>query len=148
MAYTENLSQALGLIGCVIPATAATGSSLVTEAINIANTRRALFTLQLGAVATSGAAQILVQGATASAATYATITSLTSNVLTASGVVQSEATNENIVALNLGYTWLKGVINVTGANVSGVAMTVYGGIARYDPASAYNTAYTLAPVVF
>ena len=146
--YTEQLSQALGFVGSVIPGTAATGSSLATEAIDLSKFRRYLFTLQLGAVATSGAAQIIVQGATASGATYATITSLTSNVLTASGAVQSELTDEGIVSLASGYTWAKGIINVTGANVSGVGLTVYGGVSRYGPGSQYNKTYVAAPVIF
>lgn len=132
----------------MIPATAATGSSLATEAIPLSKQRRTLFTLQLGAVATSGAAQILVQGATASGATFTTITALTSNVLTGSGAVQSEATNEGIVSLGSGFTWIKGVINVTGANVSGVALTAYSVDARYEPNSGNNAAYVLAPTVF
>ncbi len=143
--YTENLSQALGVVGCVIPATAATGSSLVTEAIAMAANRRVLFNLTLGDVATSGAAQILVQGATASGAGFTTITGLTSNVLTASGVVQSESTAEQLVALNLGYTWIKGVINVTGANVSGVSLLALAGDTRYGPAT--NAAYRATPTV-
>jgi hypothetical protein len=144
--FTENLSQALGVVGCVIPATAATGSSFATEAIALAANRRVGFYLTLGAVATSGAAQILVQGATASAGSYTTITSLTSNVLTASGVTISEATAEQIVALNLGYTWIKGIANVTGANVSGVSMLALAGETRYHPATSQS--YVASAVVF
>jgi len=146
--YTEQLSQQLAFMGQVIPATAATGSSMVTEAIPLGNQRRTLFTLQMGGFATSGAAQILVQGATASGATFTTITSLTSPFLTASGAVQSEATEENIVALNLGYQWLKGVVSVTGANVSGIALSVYGGNFRWGPGSQYNRSYVLSPTIF
>lgn len=146
MGYTEKLStEQLCFKGMITAISAAAGSSLVTDVIPLADGRRTLFTLCAGAFAASASANIVVQGATASGATFATITSLTSNPITASGAAQSEATDEGIVSLNLNYTWLRGVINVSGGSVTGaVCLQVYQDASRYRP---YTQVSFLVPAV-
>jgi hypothetical protein len=149
MGYTEKLStEQLCFKGMVTAISAATGSSLVTEAIPLADGRRTLFTLCAGAFAASGSAQILVGGATASGATFTTITSLTSTAVTASGAAQSEATAESIVGLASGFTWLKGYISISGGSATGaLCLQVYQDAARYRPQGSQPT-YLVAATVF
>lgn len=147
MGYTERLCEQLAFKGMVTAISAAAGSSLITEAIPLDSGRRTLFTLCGGAFAASASARILVCGATASGATFAVITSLTSNAITASGACQSEATDEGIVSLNLNYNWLKAAAQITGGSVTGaVVLQVYQDASRYRPDT--QVAYLVSPVVF
>lgn len=146
--YTQQMSQYLGVVGFASVATAAAGSSTATEAIDLSKSRRCQFLLAVNGFGVGGSGQILVQGATASGGTYTTITSLSSNYLTGSGVVRTEATAEGIQSLGSSYTWIKGVANITGGNVSGAVLIAQASVVRNEPASNQNKAYVPADTVF
>lgn len=148
MGYTEQLStEQLCFKGMVTAISAAAGSSLGTDPVPLGDGRRTLFTLCGGAFAASASARILVGGATASGGTFTVITSLTSNPITASGAAQSEATDESIASLQLGYTWLKGFAQVTGGSVTGaLVLQVYQDASRYRPYT--QVSYLVPAVVF
>ena len=104
--YTEQLSQALGVVGSIHSASQAVGTAL-TEAIDLSKGRRFLFVADIGSVGASGTAVLGVQGATSQGGSYTAIANLNSaTVSTSNQVIVVEATNEQIQGLGLGYTWI------------------------------------------
>lgn len=150
MIYTEQISQALARVGSVLPGAIATGTGAgnQTEAIDLSKYRRILFVADVGSLGLSGTAALQVLTATASGGTFTALTSYTSTTITATGVTETEFTNEGMLGLGLATqpTWIKGCLSVS-TNAISASVAAWAGGTRYEPASKANVAYVGTPLV-
>ncbi len=147
MIYTEQMSQALGIVGAIHSANQAVGAAL-TEAISLAKGRRTMFVIDVGTLGASANVNFQVLGATTAAGTYTAIPSTAiTQVAVNNKIAIVEVTDEAIQALNLGYTYIKGQLT-TAVAASQAAVIAFQGVARNEPMSAQNVSYVAAPVVY
>jgi hypothetical protein len=144
--YTEQLSQALAVVGR-IPAAAVAVGNVLTGAIDLSKGRRWLFVVDAGTPGASGTIDFVVKAATTSGGSYTNISGTSIVQLTATGVGLVEVTAEAIQGLNLGYAFIKGSLTV-GTATSPVSVVAYSVAPRNDPNSANNISGVAAPVVF
>ena len=137
MNYNENMTEALAVLGQLASAVQTVAAHAIGP-FNMANFRKVLFIVDLGALGTSATVDFKVQaeptnGGTATDITGAAITQITAG---ATSLLLVEVRAETVEALGLG-PWIKGVLTV-GVAASAASVVALGAIARYKPESDYN----------
>lgn len=135
--YNQRLSESLAVVSCIDPDAYAVGA-VNGDVIDMQKHRRVLFIIMLGDFVSTGLADWVLKGDTASGGSYATtitgksITQLTEAGNDSNKQVVVEVTAEEVAALGLRYVRETLTFTTAGADAGTVALADFS---RYSPAS-------------
>ena len=133
MAFCERLSEQLGLVATIDPASIS-GAAVNSDVFSMALHRRALFILQTGAAVVAPGILVTIREAVDALATATTAVILTRAATACAAVASQYLFEVSAEAMADGYTYLCGTLD-PGAGATLVSMTVLADVERYHPAS-------------
>jgi hypothetical protein len=151
MAFQENMTQELALVGQIAPASFSAGTTEIS-AIDMSYFRRIMFVIQCG-VLTSATVDFKVKACATSGGTYVDVAGPLSitQITTSTKIAELEVKDETLAAASstagVSYRFVGGRLTVGGTSAL-VAVTVWGSVARSKPLTPQNLAAVTQVVVY
>jgi hypothetical protein len=142
--YTEQMTQALSVLGKLDPQSLAAGTDNSITNIDMSKFRRIMFIVEVGSVGAAGTVDFKLQESKTSGGTYQDVTGTAITQVTTTGkIVTVEIRAEQ---LDAGYQFVRHNL-VIGTNAVQVAVVALGGEAVEKPGKAQDIAAVIQRVV-